>query len=329
MVLSIDLHDILLKELAGGVGLIVTGGISPNRRGWLKPFGAKLTNRYEVYKHSVVTKAVHNEGGKIAMQILHAGRYGYHPFSVAPSKIKSPITPFSPSKLSSRQVKNTIEDFVHCAKRAQDAGYDGVEIMGSEGYLINQFIVTRTNKRKDEWGGSYENRIRLPIEIVKRIRETCGSDFLIMYRLSMIDLVEEGSNWSEVVQLAKEIEKVGASIINTGIGWHEARVPTIATSVPRGSFSWVTHKLKGEVSIPLVTSNRINMPQVAEDILEKGHADLISMARPFLADSDWVIKAKENRVDEINTCIACNQGLSGSCFQESTRQLLGQSKGLL
>ena len=303
------------ERAAGGVGLIVTGGISPNRRGWLKPFGAKLTNRYEVFKHAVVTKAVHDEGGLIAMQILHAGRYGYHPFSVAPSKIKSPITPFSPSKLSNRQIEKTIEDFVHCATLAQEAGYDGVEVMGSEGYLINQFIVTRTNKRDDEWGGVYENRIRIPIEIVKRTREVCGSDFIIMYRLSMIDLVEEGSNWEEVVQLAKEIEKAGASIINTGIGWHEARVPTIATSVPRGSFSWVTHKLKGEVSIPLVTSNRINMPQIAEDILEKGHSDLISMARPFLADSHWVIKAKENRVDEINTCIACNQACLDHAFK--------------
>jgi 2,4-dienoyl-CoA reductase (NADPH2) len=281
----------------------------------VKPFAAKLTNRYEVWKHRVVTDAVHEAGGLIAMQILHAGRYAYLPFSVAPSAIKSPITPFKPSALSARGVERTIADYVHCAKMAQMAGYDGVEVMGSEGYLINQFIVKKTNKRTDSWGGDYENRIRFPLEIVRRTREAVGPDFIIIYRLSMLDLVKDGSSWDEIVQLGKAIEAAGASIINTGIGWHEARVPTIATMVPRAAYTWVTARLKGEVSIPLVTSNRINMPQVAEDVLSSGDADMVSMARPFLADPNWVRKAQEQRSDEINTCIACNQACLDLVFQ--------------
>jgi len=300
---------------AGGVGLIVTGGVAPNRRGAVKPFAGKLTNRYEAWKHRVVTDAVHEAGGRIAMQILHAGRYAYLPFSVAPSAIKSPITPFKPKALSARGVEGTISDYVRCAKMAQLAGYDGVEVMGSEGYLINQFIVKKTNKRTDQWGGDYENRIRFPIEIVRRMREAVGPDFIIIYRLSMLDLVKDGSSWEEIVQLGKAIEAAGASIINTGIGWHEARVPTIATMVPRAAYTWVTARLKGEVGIPLVTSNRINMPQVAEDVLSSGDADMVSMARPFLADPDWVRKAEEQRADEINTCIACNQACLDLIFQ--------------
>lgn len=300
---------------AGEAGLIVTGGVAPNRAGWVKPFAARLSNAWEVRKHRFVTDAVHKEGGKICMQILHAGRYSYSPLAVAPSNIKSPISPFRPKALTSKGVHQTIRDFVNCAVKAKEAGYDGVEIMGSEGYLINQFIVTHTNKRTDEWGGSYENRIKFPIEIVRQTREAVGSDFIIIYRLSMLDLIPDGSTWEEVVHLAKEIEKAGASIINTGIGWHEARIPTIATMVPRAAFTWVTQKLKGEVSLPLVTSNRINMPEVAEEVLASGAADMISMARPFLADPDWVKKSRENRVDEINTCIACNQACLDHIFQ--------------
>ncbi len=299
----------------GGVGLMVTGGIAPNRRGWLKPFAAKLTNRYEVWKHRAVTDAVHEAGGKIAMQILHAGRYGYHPFLVAPSKKKSPITPFTPWALSARGVRGTIRDFARCAKLARQAGYDGVEIMGSEGYLINQFIVRRTNRRTDEWGGSYENRIRFPVEVVKACREAVGDDFIIIYRLSMLDLIDDGSTWDEVVQLAVAIEAAGASIINTGIGWHEARIPTIATMVPRAGFAWVTKRLMGKVKVPLVTSNRINMPDVAEKVLADGCADLVSMARPFLADPDWVNKAAQEKAVAINTCIACNQACLDHIFK--------------
>lgn len=302
------------ERAAGGVGLIVTGGVAPNREGWVKPFAAKMSNAREARKHRQVTEAVHAEGGRIAMQILHAGRYAYHPLCVAPSAIKSPISWFKPRALSGRGVERTISAFVNCAKRAQDAGYDGVEIMGSEGYLINQFIARRTNKRKDDWGGSYENRIRLAIEIVSQIREAVGPDFILIYRLSMLDLVDEGSSWPEVVQLAKAIEASGASIINTGIGWHEARIPTIATMVPRGAFAWVTQKLKGEVQIPLVTSNRINAPEVGEQILADGCADMVSLARPLLADAEFVNKAAENRADEINTCIACNQACLDHTF---------------
>ncbi|CAM2008213.1 NADPH-dependent 2,4-dienoyl-CoA reductase [Acanthopleuribacter pedis] len=303
------------ERAAGGVGLIVTGGIAPNRVGWLAPFSSKMTRRGEIDRHKLVTDAVHKEGGKIAMQILHAGRYGYHPLAVAPSAIKSPISPFKPRGLSSRGVEGQIKDFVRCATYAREAGYDGVEVMGSEGYLINQFLVKRTNHRTDEWGGSYENRMRFPVEIVRRMRAAVGKDFIIIFRLSMLDLVEEGSTWDEIVTLAKAIEGAGATIINTGIGWHEARIPTIATMVPRAMFAHVTQKMKKEVSLPLVTTNRINMPQVAEDILAAGQADMVSMARPLLADPEFVKKAAENRVDEINTCIACNQACLDHVFQ--------------
>ena len=283
------------ERAKGEVGLMVTGGIAPNRAGWVSPFAAKLTTSSEAKKHSIITKAVHEEGGKIAMQILHTGRYAYHPLSVAPSAIKAPITPFKPWKLSKSGIKRTIKSFVRTAQLAREAGYDGVEIMGSEGYLINQFIVTKTNKRTDEWGGSFENRIRFPLEIVKQTRQAVGPDFIIIYRLSMLDLVDDGSTWEEVVALAKRIEEAGATIINTGIGWHEARIPTIATMVPRGGFSWVTKRLMGEVNIPLITTNRINTPELAEQILADGHADMVSMARPMLADAYFVKKAREGR----------------------------------
>lgn len=295
------------ERARGGVGLMVTGGIAPNLRGSLAPFASKLSWRWEVSRHRKVTSAVHAEGGRICMQILHAGRYAYHPFSVAPSAVKSPITPFKPSALGPRGIERQIRDFVRCAALAREAGYDGVEVMGSEGYLINEFTVPRTNRRNDSWGGTAGNRIRLPIEIVQRIREALGYDFILIYRLSMLDLVENGGEWPEVVALAKAVETAGATIINTGIGWHEARVPTIATSVPRAAFTWVTRRLKGEVSLPLITTNRINMPSVAEAILAQGDADMVSMARPLLADPAWVRKAREDREDEINTCIACNQ----------------------
>ena len=302
------------ERAAGGVGLIVTGGVAPNWEGWVKPFAARMTNSGHARKHKIVTDAVHQEGGKIAMQILHTGRYAYHPLSIAPSKIQSPITPFRPRAMTTWDIRRTINDYATCAKLARDAGYDGVEIMGSEGYLLNQFIVKHTNQRTDEWGDSYENRIKFPVEIVRRVREAVGPDFIIVYRLSMIDLIEEGSTWEEVVMLAKAIEKAGATIINTGIGWHEARIPTIATQVPRAAFTWVTKKLKSEISIPLCTSNRINMPETAEQVLADGHADMVSMARPFLADAQLVKKAFEGRRDEINTCIACNQACLDHTF---------------
>lgn len=303
------------ERARGEVGLIVTGGIAPNRAGWVAPFSAKLSSTREAKKHQVVTNAVHQEGGKICLQILHAGRYGYHPLAVAPSPIKSPISPFKPWRLSTRGIERTIQDYANCAELAREAGYDGVEVMGSEGYLINQFIVSKTNKRKDEWGGSYENRIRFPLEIVRRIREKVGEDFIIIYRLSMLDLVHDGSTWEEVELLAKAIETAGATIINTGVGWHEARVPTIATMVPRGGFSWVTKRLMGKVAIPLITTNRINMPEVAEQILADQHADMISMARPFLADAFFVKKARENLSHQINTCIGCNQACLDHIFK--------------
>jgi len=306
------------ERAKGGVGLIVTGGVAPNRAGWTAPFASKLSNRSEARQHKVITDAVHAEGGKICMQILHAGRYGYHPLAVGPSAMKSPISPFKPWKLTQGGIRRTINDFVSCAKLAQEAGYDGVEIMGSEGYLINQFIVSKTNKRTDEWGGVYENRIQFPVEIVRTTRAAVGKNFIIIYRLSMLDLVEDGSTWEEVEYLAKEIEKAGATIINTGIGWHEARVPTIATMVPRGGFSWVTKRLMGKLSIPLITTNRINTPEVAEKILTDGHADMISMARPFLADPEFPKKALEGRADEINTCIACNQACLDHVFARKT-----------
>ena len=302
------------ERAKGGVSLIVTGGVSPNDDGVVFAHGTKLDTIEEAEKHKVITQAVHEAGGKIAMQILHTWRYSYQANNVAPSAIQAPINPIKPKALSSAEVQQTIDDFANCAKLAQYAGYDGVEIMGSEGYLINEFIAARTNHRDDEWGGSYENRIRFPIEIVKRTRATVGENFIIIYRLSMLDLVEGGSSLEEVIQLAKEIEKAGATIINTGIGWHEARIPTIATKVPRAAFTWVTEKLKGEVSVPLITSNRINTPEMAEHVLASGHADMISMARPMLADADFVLKASEGRSDEINTCIGCNQACLDHIF---------------
>ena len=310
------------ERAKGGVGLIVTGGIAPNRAGWVGPFGAKLSNKSEAKEHKKITEAVHAEGGKICMQILHTGRYGYHPFCVAPSPIQAPINRFKPWELKASGIKRTKKAFVKCALLAQEAGYDGVEIMGSEGYLLNQFIAKRTNKRTDEYGGSYENRIRLPLEIIRETREAVGENFIIIYRLSMLDLVEEGSTWEEVVQLAKEVEKAGANIINTGIGWHEARVPTIATVVPRAGFAWVTKKLMGEVNIPLVSVNRINTPEVAEQTLADGCSDMVSMARPLLADAEFVVKAMENRADEINTCIACNQACLDHIFKRQTASCL-------
>ncbi len=302
------------ERAAGGVGLIVTGGISPNDHGVTFHGGSKLDTLEEAEKHKVITQAVHDAGGKIALQILHTGRYSYQAENVAPSAIQAPINPVKPHALTSAEVNQTIADFVNCAKLSQVAGYDGVEIMGSEGYLINEFIAARTNHRDDEWGGSYENRIRFPIEIVKRTRAEVGENFIIIYRLSMLDLVEGGSTLEEVIQLAKEIEKAGATIINTGIGWHEARIPTIATKVPRAAFTWVTKKLKGSVQIPLVTSNRINTPEMAEHVLAQGDADMVSMARPMLADAEFVLKAEQGRSDEINTCIGCNQACLDQIF---------------
>ena len=310
------------ERARGEVGLMVTGGFAPNVAGWTKPFAGRLTTPAAARRHRVVTDAVHAEGGKIALQILHTGRYGYHPLAVAPSRIKSPISPFTPWALSARGVERQIQAFVRCAQLAREAGYDGVEIMGSEGYLINQFLVAATNQRTDAWGGSYEQRMRFPVEIVQRTREALGRDFILIYRLSMIDLVPDGSNWDEVVQLAKAVERAGATLLNTGIGWHEARVPTIATSVPRGAFAWVTQKMKGEVSIPLVTSNRINTPEVAEQLLADGMADMVSMARPLLADPEFVKKAAQGRAQDINTCIACNQACLDHVFQAKVASCL-------
>ena len=305
------------ERARGGVGLMVTGGFAPNIAGWLKPFAGRLSMPWHVARHRKVTQAVHAQGGRICLQILHAGRYAYHPLSVAPSPIKSPITPFTPRALSAAGVERTIRDFVASARLAQDAGYDGVEIMGSEGYLINQFIAARTNTRTDAWGGNAAKRQRLPIEIVRRTREAIGGNFIIIYRLSMLDLVDDAQSWDEVVALAKAIEAAGATLINTGIGWHEARVPTIVTSVPRAAFAWVTKKLKPEVRIPLITTNRINMPDVAEKILADGEADMVSMARPLLADPDWVRKAQSARSERINTCIACNQACLDHVFENA------------
>ncbi len=299
----------------GGVGLIVTGGIAPNEEARPWQMGASLTTPEEAAQHRVVTDAVHAEGGKIAMQVLHFGRYAYHPDLVAPSPLQAPISPFPPREMTAEDIERTIDDFARCAGLAQEAGYDGVEIMGSEGYLINEFIAERTNRRTDEWGGSYANRIRFPLEIVRRVRERVGTDFIIIFRLSMLDLVEGGSTLDEVVLLAQELEAAGVTILNTGVGWHEARIPTIATSVPRGAFTWVTERLKGEVGIPLVTSNRINTPEVAEAVLAAGQADMVSLARPFLADADFVAKAAQGRADRINTCIGCNQACLDHTFQ--------------
>lgn len=302
------------ERAKGGVGLIVTGGIAPNEEGGVYSGAAKLTTAEEAEKHVVVTQAVHDAGGKICLQILHAGRYAYSPKQVAPSAIQAPINPFTPKALDEAGIEKQICDFVTCAKLARSAGYDGVEIMGSEGYFINQFLASHTNQRTDRWGGSYENRMRLPVEIVRRVREAVGQDFIIIYRLSMLDLVEGGSVWPEIVQLAQAVERAGATLINTGIGWHEARIPTIATKVPRGAFSKVTAKLRGSVNVPLITTNRINTPEVAEQILADGDADMVSMARPFLADPEFVNKAAAGRSDEINTCIGCNQACLDHTF---------------
>ncbi|WP_421219976.1 FAD-dependent oxidoreductase [Aeromonas enteropelogenes] len=310
------------ERARGGVGLIVTGGIAPNLRGRLVPHGSQLSFPWQVAKHKKVTRAVHQEGGKIALQILHAGRYAYHPFSLAPSALKAPISPFKPRAMSERQIRGTIRDFAATAALARAAGYDGVEVMGSEGYLINQFICERTNKRTDGWGGSSENRMRFPVEIVRAIRERVGPDFIIIFRLSMLDLVEQGSTLEEVIALGQALEQVGVTLINTGIGWHEARIPTIATSVPRGAFSWVTAELKKHLKVPLITTNRINTPEVAERILAQGDADMVSMARPFLADPEFVIKAAEDRADEINTCIACNQACLDHIFKQKRASCL-------
>ena len=299
----------------GGVALMVTGGMAPNREGGVLPGAAGLFIPEDIANHRKVTDRVHDEGGRIAMQILHAGRYAYSPECVAPSAIKSPISPFPPKELDEDGIEKQISDIVTSAARAREAGYDGVEVMGSEGYFLNQFLVTHTNRREDRWGGAYENRMRLPVEVVRRVRKAVGDDFIVIYRLSMIDLVPNGSTWDEVVTLAKAIEGAGASILNTGIGWHEARVPTIATSVPRRAFSWVTKKLMGEVKIPVITSNRINMPEVAEAVLAEGCADMVSMARPFLADPDFVAKAAAGKSRTIAPCIACNQACLDHGFE--------------
>ena len=302
------------ERARGGVGLMVTGGIAPNEEGGVYAGAAKLSTPAEADKHRIVTDAVHAADGLICMQILHAGRYAYSPKQVAPSAIQAPINPFKPQELDEAGIEKQIADFVNCSVLARQAGYDGVEIMGSEGYFINQFLVAHTNQRTDRWGGSYANRMRLPVEIVRRVREAVGSDFIIIYRLSMLDLVEGGSSWDEIVLLAKAIEAAGATLINTGIGWHEARIPTIATKVPRAAFTKVTAKLRGEVQIPLVTTNRINTPEVAEQVLAEGDADMVSMARPFLADPEFVNKAAAGRADEINTCIGCNQACLDHTF---------------
>lgn len=314
-----DLEAYFAERARGGVGLIVTGGFAPNIEGWAKPLSGTLASSTAARKHRPITRAVHAEGGHIALQILHTGRYGYHPLVVAPSRLRSPISPFTPRALTPEGIERQILAFVRCARLAREAGYDGVEIMGSEGYFINQFLVTRTNHRTDEWGGTYDHRMRLPVEIVRRTREAVGEDFIIIYRLSMLDLVPEGSTWPEVVQLARAVAEAGATIINTGIGWHEARVPTIATSVPRAAFAWVTRKMRDELraaglAIPLVTTNRINTPEVAEGLLADGTADMVSMARPLLADPEFVAKAAAGRADRINTCIACNQACLDHVF---------------
>ena len=310
------------ERARGGVGLIVTGGISPNQQGLTFSGAAALDKADKVAQHRLVTDAVHQAGSKICMQILHTGRYAYSPNAIAPSAIKAPINAFIPKAVSSEEIEQQIEDFAYSAKLAQQAGYDGVEVMGSEGYFLNQFIVTRTNQRDDEWGGSYDNRTRLAIEVVKRVRAAVGEKFIIIYHLSMLDLVPEGSNLSEVIQLGKAIEQAGASIINTGIGWHEARIPTIATKVPRAAFTWVTHAVRKHLTVPVITSNRINTPEVAERVLANGDADLISMARPFLADPEFVNKAAANQAERINTCIGCNQACLDHVFNGKTSSCL-------
>ena len=302
------------ERAKGGVGLIVTGGIGPNTEGGTHPNTKKLVTEEDIAGHKQITDAVHEHDGKICMQILHTGRYAYSPDQVAPSAIKAPINPFTPRALTDEEIYKQIEDFVFTSVQAQKAGYDGVEIMGSEGYFLNQFIAARTNQREDDWGGSYENRIRLPVEVVRRVREAVGEKFIIIFRLSMLDLVDGGSTAEEVIHLGKAIEEAGASIINTGIGWHEAQIPTIATKVPRAAFTWVTARFRKELSVPVITSNRINTPEVAEEVLARGDADMVSMARPFLADPDFVNKAADNRADEINTCIGCNQACLDHVF---------------
>jgi len=315
------------ERARGGVGLIVTGGFAPNIEGWAKPFSGTLATSAAARRHRQITEAVHAEGGKIALQILHTGRYGYHPLCVAPSRIRSPISPFAPRELTARGIERQIRAFVRCARLAREARYDGVEVMGSEGYFINQFLAAHTNHRNDDWGGSYENRMRAAIEIVARTREAVGRDFIIIYRLSMLDLIPDGSSWTEVVTLARAVIGAGATILNTGIGWHEARVPTIATSVPRGAFAWVTKKMRDElraagIDTPLVTSNRINTPEVAERILAEGCADLVSLARPLLADPEFVAKARSGRAQDINTCIACNQACLDHVFANNLASCL-------
>jgi len=310
------------ERARGGVGLIVTGGYSPNIEASFNEHTKIFDNEQAIAEHKYITDAVHAEGGKICMQILHTGRYGSTPHAVAPSAVRAPINPNTPKALEADEIHKQIDDFVATAKRAQEAGYDGVEIMGSEGYFINQFIAKRTNHRDDDWGGEYENRIRLPIEIVERVREAVGEHFIIIYRLSMLDLVEGGSTFEEAVALGLEIEKAGATIINTGIGWHEARIPTIATKVPRAAFTWVTAKFRKALNIPLITSNRINTPEVAEEVLARGDADMVSMARPFLADPEFVLKAMEDRSDEINTCIGCNQACLDHGFEHKMTSCL-------
>jgi len=310
------------ERAAGGVGLIVTGGFAPNVVGWLKPFGGKLSWPWEVRPHRQVTRAVHDNGSRICLQLLHAGRYAYHPLSVAPSRLKAPINPFTPRALSARGVDRHIADYARSARLAREAGYDGVEVMGSEGYLINEFIAPRTNQRNDRWGGDAAQRMRFAVEIVRRIREACGPDFIIIYRLSLVDLVPDGSNWAEIVQQAQAIEAAGATLINSGIGWHEARIPTIATSVPRGAFAGVTAKLKPHVRVPVIATNRINMPDVAERILAAGGADMVSLARPLLADPQWANKSRAGRPEAINTCIACNQACLDHVFENKTASCL-------
>lgn len=316
------LANYFAERARGGVGMIVTGGYSPNRRGDLLPYGSSMNSKVTAVLHKHVTAKVHNEGGKIALQLLHAGRYGYTPYSVSPSGIKSPITPFKPAKMSARQVQGTIDDYARAAELAQFAGYDGIEIMGSEGYLINQFLAQRTNQRTDKWGGSAENRMRFPLEVVRAVRNAVGPNFIIIYRISLMDLVDGGQNWEEVEALAKCLEAEGVNILNTGIGWHEARIPTIVTSVPRGAFAFATAKLKQAVNVPVCASNRINTPELAEDIIASGQADMVSLARPMLADAYFVAKAEAGKADEINTCIACNQACLDHTFKNKRASCL-------
>ncbi|MBQ0783886.1 MAG: NADPH-dependent 2,4-dienoyl-CoA reductase, partial [Amphritea sp.] len=302
------------ERVRGGVGLIVTGGIAPNQEGGVFIGAAQMATEKDVENHRIVTDRVHADGGKICMQILHTGRYAYNPKLIAPSAVQAPINPFPPHEVTVEEIEQQIEDFVQCAGLAQQAGYDGVEVMGSEGYFINQFIALRTNQRDDDWGGDYDNRIRFAVEVVKRVRQRVGTDFIIIFRLSMLDLIEDGSSYEEVVTLGKAIEQAGVTIINTGIGWHEARIPTIATKVPRAAFTWATAKVRQALTVPVITSNRINTPEVAEEVLARGDADMVSMARPFLADPEFVLKSAEGRSDEINTCIGCNQACLDHIF---------------